>query len=272
MYCRLKKTYRSGKRSFSIDVEASFKLNAINVLYGHSGAGKTSLLRLLSGLDTVDFGKISVNNKNWLNTETKSFLPIHEREIAYVFQDYGLFPNMTVLENLEFAKKNINQTLLKEIVDVLELEVLLAIKPNHLSGGQQQRVALARAIVQEPKFLFLDEPLTAIDENLRGKLQSYLIALQQKYGFTIVMVSHNLQEVLKIATHVCVLHEGKIEKEGNPNILLKENTSNTLKGTVIAIKNNNISVVIETQQIVIQKDRVVQQEFVVGDLIDVEIQ
>ncbi|MGY5353753.1 ATP-binding cassette domain-containing protein [Wenyingzhuangia sp. IMCC45467] len=271
MYCRLKKTYRSGKRSFSIDVEASFKLNAINVLYGHSGAGKTSLLRLLSGLDTVDFGKISVNNKNWLNTETKSFLPIHEREIAYVFQDYGLFPNMTVLENLEFAKKNINQTLLKEIVDVLELEVLLAIKPNHLSGGQQQRVALARAIIQEPKFLFLDEPLSAIDENLRGKLQSYLIALQQKHGFTIIMVSHNLHEVLKIANHVCVLHEGKIEKEGNPKILLKENNDNTLRGVVLDIKNELITVLTGTQLVNVYKKQVVTKAYQLGSDIKIKL-
>ncbi|MDO3695743.1 ATP-binding cassette domain-containing protein [Wenyingzhuangia sp. chi5] len=271
MYCNFQKTYNSGKRSFSIDIEASFQLNAINVVYGNSGAGKTSLLRLLSGLDKVDSGLIRVNKKDWLNTKNKTFLPSHQREIAYVFQDYGLFPNMTVTENLEFAKKDINQTLLNEVVEMLELETLLKTKPNHLSGGQQQRIALARAIVQEPKFLFLDEPLTAIDETLRSKLQTYLIQLQKKQKFTVIMVSHNLQEVLKVASHVCVIHQGKATSQGIPSLLLKENPKNTLKAVVISSGTLTIDVVVETQKMTILKENILSKNYTIGDEVEIKI-
>ena len=270
MYCNLQKTYRSEKRSFSIDIEASFKLNAINVLYGNSGAGKTSLLRLLSGLDKVDSGLITVNNNEWLNTKNKTFLPVHQREIAYVFQDYGLFPNMTVLENLEFVKKKINKVLLNEVIDVLELTQLLNTKPNNLSGGQQQRVALARAILQEPQFLFLDEPLTAIDETLRYKLQSYILTLQQKYQFTVIMVSHNLQEVLKVASHVCAIDNGKVIKQGDPKILLSNNKENVLTGIVLAMYEREVNVLIGTQQITIPKTYILSQNYIIGTVIEIK--
>lgn len=271
MYCNLQKTYRSGKRSFSIDIEASFKLNAINVLYGSSGAGKTSLLRLLSGLDKVDLGVITVNDNEWLNTKNKTFLPVHQREIAYVFQDYGLFPNMTVLENLEFAKKKINEVLLNDVIDVLELTQLLNTKPNNLSGGQQQRVALARAIIQEPQFLFLDEPLTAIDETLRNKLQTYILALQEKYKFTVIMVSHNLQEVLRMATHICHLKNGTVIQQGMPSLLLQENSTNSLRAIVLAINKNSVTVAVANQKLIISTHNIHQNKYTIGSEINISL-
>lgn len=269
MYCQLKKTYKSKKRSFSIDIKTHFQDKAINVLYGNSGAGKTSLLRLLSGLDKADQGVIKINQTEWFNSQNNFSLALSQRNIAYVFQDYGLFPNMTVIENFKFVKKNLNHKLLKELLKNLDLENLLNSKPDSLSGGQQQRVALARAILQEPHFLFLDEPLTAIDETLRNKIQNYLIDLQQQKQFTIIMVSHNLQEVLKMAHYVCVLKDGQIIHQGKPDILLKPNTENTIKAKVLSINEDIVCAVIGIQKVDVQKNKILTSNYNIGE--DIEI-
>lgn len=271
IYCQFQKTYHSKKSSFQLNIKASFQLKAINVIFGPSGSGKTSLLRLISGLDTIDEGSIRIKNKYWTQTTTKTNLPLNKREIAYVFQENSLFPNMTVLQNLKFVKKEINSPLLNDLIATLEIKHLLMNKPNELSGGQKQRVSLARAILQEPSFLLLDEPLTALDEVLRKKLQSYLITLQKKYKFTVIMVSHNLQEVLKIADHVCVLNYGEILEQGPANILLSKNSKNTLKGTVLKVENNTITVLIATQQIKIEKNKILKNNIAIGDFVEISM-
>jgi len=271
IYCQFQKTYHSKKSSFQLNIKASFLLKAINVIFGPSGSGKTSLLRLISGLDIIDEGSIRIKNKYWTQTTTKTNLPLNKREIAYVFQENSLFPNMTVLQNLNFVKKEINSPLLNDLIATLEIKHLLMNKPNELSGGQKQRVSLARAILQEPNFLLLDEPLTALDEVLRKKLQSYLITLQKKYKFTVIMVSHNLQEVLKIADHVCVLNYGEILEQGPANILLSNNPKNTLKGTVLKVENNSITVLIATQQIKIEKSKILKNNIAIGDFVEISI-
>lgn len=271
MYCNLKKTYKSGKKSFLMDIKASFKLNRINVLYGVSGAGKTSLLRLLSGLDVANQGTIKVNDQYWLNTETNIFLPVAKRNIAYVFQDPSLFPNMTVIQNIQFANKEIPNFFLEEVITTLEISSLLKQKPSELSGGQQQRVALARAILQEPDFLFLDEPFTALDEVLRQKLQLYLVTLQRKQQFTVIMISHNLPEVLKIADVICEIKDGQVVKQGTPSLLISKNKNNTLKAIVLEIKEDDIILVVGTQQIFTKKENILQTSFLVGSEVDFRI-
>ncbi|MDO6739126.1 ATP-binding cassette domain-containing protein [Wenyingzhuangia sp. 2_MG-2023] len=269
--CQFQKTYGSGKQTFHLNIKASFQSNAINILFGPSGAGKTSLLRLISGLDKVDEGSVSVDRVDWINTQTKTFMPLAQRNIAYVFQDYGLFPNMTVLKNLKFVQKKIPQQLFNDVIATLEIKHLLMVKPNELSGGQKQRIALARALVQEPKLLLLDEPLTALDETLRNKLQTYLVYLQQKYQFTVIMVSHNLQEVLKIADRVCVINYGEIIEEGKPTILISKNTQNTLKATVLDMEKERITVRVGIQQIKIDKKQIVNLDFQKGDEVEIQI-
>ena len=228
-------------------------------------------MRLLSGLDTADQGTIKISNDYWLDTTSNLFLPIANRKIAYVFQDYGLFPNMTVFQNLQFAKKDSNKELLQDLLQTLELKQLLQEKPTELSGGQQQRVALARAILQEPEFLFLDEPLTALDETLRNKLQNYLITLQQKYKFTVIMISHNLQEVLKIASYACVLHQGKVIQQGAPSLLLSKNKNNTLKAIVLSINTSEVIVAVGVQQLVISANQILSKKYSVGKEIEFKI-
>ncbi|NIJ45686.1 molybdate transport system ATP-binding protein [Wenyingzhuangia heitensis] len=269
--CEFNKTYITGKRAFYLNIKTSFKHKAINVVFGPSGAGKTSLLRLISGLDKIDEGIIKVNHTYWENTTKKKCIPLAKRNIAYVFQDYGLFPNMTVLNNLKFVKKKLNQELLNDVIATLEIKHLLMTKPTELSGGQKQRVALARALVQEPDLLLLDEPLTAIDEVLRHKLQSYLVALQKKYEFTVIMVTHSLQEVLKLAHHVCVMNYGEVIDQGNPSILLDSNPNNILKGTVLDLNQEAVTVLIGVQQILLKKSQIKTSKYTIGDLVEISL-
>ena len=265
------KTYTSGKRTFNLHLKASFKLHKINVVFGPSGAGKSSLLRLISGLDKVDEGTIKINDLYWLKTDSKTEIPASQRKIAYVFQEDSLFPNMTVLKNLRFAKKEVKNEWLHEVTLNLEINHLLMAKPNELSKGQKQRAALAVALIQEPEFLILDESLSALDDCTRKKIQNYLLELQQKLKFTMIMVSHHLEEVLKMADHVCVINQGHIIKEGFPFILLNENPSNVLHAVVVNIQKNLVTVLIGTQNITIELSKIITPNYKLGDVIEIKM-
>ncbi|MGY5351384.1 ATP-binding cassette domain-containing protein [Wenyingzhuangia sp. IMCC45533] len=269
--CKINKTYHSEEKPFSLNIDAHFKLNSINILFGTSGAGKTSLLRLISGLDKPDSGSITYKKTTWYHAHHNKTVPVSKRNIAYVFQDYALFPNMTVLQNIQFAHHEKSKALIDDLIINLEIKHIIHSKPSKLSGGQKQRVALARAIAQKPDLLLLDEPLTAIDEVLRKKIQSYLKALQKKLNFTIIMVSHNLQEVLNMADYVVMMNYGEIIDEGKPEILLSNNTHNTLRGTVLKIDNSMITVLIATQTVKIERSQVISADYVIGDQVDVKI-
>lgn len=190
------------------------------VLYGRSGAGKTSLLKTLAGLLTPDSGRIIVNGRTWLDTEKKINLPPQKRTIGFVFQEPSLFPNMSVKENLKFAlAKGQDKKVIAELIEVMELGQLENCKPAKLSGGQKQRVALARALVPGPELLLLDEPLSALDAEMREKLQAYILQLHQKYRLTTIMVSHDTVEILKMGDEVIVLDKGKITRQDPPSAI-----------------------------------------------------
>ncbi|MEM9918162.1 MAG: ABC transporter ATP-binding protein [Bacteroidota bacterium] len=189
-------------------------------LYGKSGAGKTSLLRLLAGLTQADEGRIVVDGKVWLDKQKRIDLPPQKRNIGFVFQDYALFPNMTVAENLHFARsKGQSDQIIKEIIDVMELGDLQNKSPQSLSGGQQQRVALARALVQRPQILLLDEPLSALDPDLRYKLQQYILNVHRQFQLTTILISHDVAEMLRLADRCVVLDEGKIVQQAPPMVI-----------------------------------------------------
>jgi molybdate transport system ATP-binding protein len=186
-------------------------------LYGESGAGKTSLFRIFAGLLAPDEGRIIVNGTTWLDTSKNINLPSQKRKIGFLFQDYALFPNMTVKENLYFAlQHNQDKKIVKELIEIIELGELQNRKPDSISGGQKQRVALARALVQKPSILLLDEPLAALDHTMRTKLQHYLLQIHREYQLTTILVSHDIAEILKMSDGMLVLEKGRIIRKGTP--------------------------------------------------------
>ncbi|MEM6379555.1 MAG: ATP-binding cassette domain-containing protein, partial [Bacteroidota bacterium] len=151
-----------------------------------------------------------------------------------VFQDYALFPNMSVEQNLYFAlSKQQDAAIVNELIDIMELAGLRSHRPGKLSGGQQQRVALARALVQRPKLLLLDEPLSALDSEMRQKLQHYIRQVHERFQITTILVSHNQAEVQSMADYVLYIEEGKIIKQGPPDILFESKDSSIqLRGII----------------------------------------
>jgi len=183
-------------------------------LLGPSGSGKTTLLMVVAGFTGPDAGSISIDG----NDITK--IPPHRRNIGVVFQNYALFPHMTVQENIEYPLKmrkilrENRKRMVGEIIEVVQLQHLESRKPEQLSGGQQQRVALARALVFNPPILLMDEPLSALDKNLRAQMQLELKHIAEKIGITVLYVTHDQEEALVLSDRICVLNKGRIEQIG----------------------------------------------------------
>ena len=216
----LQKTLLAAQGPLQLDIEISIEAGQFVALYGKSGAGKTSILRMLAGLLKPDKGHLKVNDTIWFSSTQKVNLSPQNRGVGLVFQDYALFPNMTVKENLAFARsKGQSTTTITALLELMELGELQHRKPATLSGGQRQRVAVARALVQKPKLLLLDEPLSALDPSMRTKLQGYLLRVHQEYKLSTILVSHDVGEIMKMANRVVVLENGQVLKQGEPDIL-----------------------------------------------------
>ena len=218
-------------------------------IFGKSGSGKTTLLRIIAGLETPKSGTIIVDGEVWFDSERKINLPPQKRNVGFVFQDYALFPNMTVRQNLEFAlpnKKEIQRV--DEILEIMEIGNLSNMKPIHLSGGQKQRVAVARTLMTNPKILLLDEPLSALDMEMRQKLQDELHSVHQKFGITSILVSHDISEVFRLTNRVFKIALGQITDDGNPSeVFANQNISGKFKivGEVLTIKKSDILYIVE---------------------------
>lgn len=242
------KLLRSEQGVMPLDISFSLENGQFLSIFGKSGAGKTTILRILAGLTEGEDISITVNNEIWDSSEKKIHIPIQKRSIGFVFQDFALFPNLSVKENLEFAlPKNENKRIIGEILELMELTALQNVSPKSLSGGQQQRVALARAIVRKPKILLLDEPLSALDDDMRFKLQDYILLAHRHFNLTTILVSHNLPEIFKLSDKVIMIVNGKIEKEGTPSHVFSEqkiSSKFSLTGEIIEIKKSDIIYVI----------------------------
>jgi molybdate transport system ATP-binding protein len=186
-------------------------------LFGPSGAGKTTLMRMISGLETPNSGVIEVDGEVWFDKSKKINLPPQKRSIGFVFQDYALFPTMSVRENLLFAAETAEQKQgVDELIAMVELENLANRLPSTLSGGQKQRVALARALVRRPKILLLDEPLSALDPSMRQKLQDELALIHERLGVTTLLVSHDIAETVKLSDRLAQVETGRIKALTTP--------------------------------------------------------
>ncbi|MDH3710492.1 MAG: ATP-binding cassette domain-containing protein [Cyclobacteriaceae bacterium] len=203
-----------------LQVENEIESGKFVTVYGKSGAGKTSLLRLISGLMPPDSGILEVNGVTWMDTYNGINLKPQKRKVGVVFQDFALFPNMTVKQNLMYGLvKGQAPRAVTDLVKVMELEELQSRKPHTLSGGQKQRVALARALVGKPQILLLDEPLSALDYQMRQKLQEYLLRVHKQYELTTLLVSHDIGEIFKLSDQVLQLESGKVLHMGPPEDL-----------------------------------------------------
>ena len=230
-----------------LNLDLTIAKNQLVALYGASGAGKTSTLRILAGLMRPDVGKILVNDEVWFDSQEGINLKPQKRKLGFVFQDYALFPHMTVQENLEFAAAKGQLKHVQELLEIMELAQLADQRPRSLSGGQQQRVALARALAQRPKVLLLDEPLSALDQEIRLRLQDYLWEVHRKFELTTIMVSHDSQEITKLADVVFVLKNGEFTATGSPAKILPNSPDST--GIVVAIEKaeNTATVTLEIE-------------------------
>ncbi|KOP78961.1 ABC transporter ATP-binding protein [Lysinibacillus sp. FJAT-14745] len=188
-------------------------------LLGPSGCGKSTILRILAGLTDASAGKIIIEGKDMMGVQSK------DRQVGMVFQSYALFPNMTVKENVAFGlrmqKVNIAEVdqRVQEMLEIVHLSEKANAYPKELSGGQQQRVALARALIVRPKVLLLDEPLSALDAQIRKKLQADLRSIQQKLGITMILVTHDQEEAMAVSDRIFVMNNGMIAQSGTPTAI-----------------------------------------------------
>ncbi len=213
----LQKKLGAANGDMQLNVDIEIEQGNLITLYGDSGAGKTSILRMIAGLMHPEKGSIIINEKCWLDTGKGMSLKTQQRKIGFVFQDYTLFPNMTVKENLVYAlEKNQNKEIVSELINIIELSDLQHRKPEKLSGGQKQRVALARALVRKPELLMLDEPLSALDIKMRSVLQDYILKVHKEFNLTTILVSHDIGEVIKMSDQIFIIDEGKITRHGKP--------------------------------------------------------
>jgi molybdate transport system ATP-binding protein len=213
----------SSRGRINLHIKATLKQGELFVVFGDSGAGKTTMLRILAGLTMPDKGFIKMGSKVWLDTESGINLPVQLRNIGFMFQDYALFPNMTVFENILYAQKNKEKHLAGELIEKFGLSEFSNRKPGKLSGGQMQRVALARALARKPDFLLLDEPLSALDSKTRNLLQDEVLKAHEIQKTTTFLVSHDLAEVFRLAQKVLKLENGRISSIGRPDELFIDN-------------------------------------------------
>jgi molybdate transport system ATP-binding protein len=246
----------------SIDIEKNFSDISLHVkldikegefvaLSGKSGSGKTTLLRILSGLEDAK-GEIRVGSEIWLSS--KKNLSVRKRGIGFVFQDYALFENMSVEKNLLYVSKDTK--LADHLLKLTELEEFKKRLPSNLSGGQKQRVALCRALMSRPKLLLMDEPLSALDMQMRQKLQNDILKLHKEFGTTTIMVSHEPSEIYRLANRMIVLEDGKIIQDATPKEILlhtKGSQKFSFEGEILDIVKADvihIAIIAIAQQIV----------------------
>lgn len=242
-------------------------------LYGPSGAGKTSTLRMLSGLMKPDSGTLVVDGTTWFDNKAGLNLKPQDRNVGLLFQDYALFPHLTVRKNLEYAlNRGEDPSHLEELLKSMELVSLQDRKPQTLSGGQQQRVALARCLVRKPSVLLLDEPLSALDPGIRFRLQDYILKMHRRYGLTTLMVSHDLGEIHKLSDRVVELNEGKIRSDGSPSSLFAGKDLGdafTMAGEILALKETGsrveVLILVQNSQYKFQMRPEEVAGFAVGD-------
>ncbi|OHX65152.1 ATP-binding cassette domain-containing protein [Flammeovirga pacifica] len=214
---RIKANHLFKEASFHVSFDVNIEQGDFIGIFGPSGAGKTTLLNIISGLIDANNTFLEVNGIKWVDTSKNISLPPQKRKVGMVFQDFALFPHLTVLQNLNYAtNKNQKEDNSEEVITIMGLKELLTLFPHQLSGGQKQRVAIARAVIQQPEILLLDEPLSALDPSLRSKLQDYLLKIHARFQLTTLMISHDIPEIFKLCNKVLPIENGQSKELTSP--------------------------------------------------------
>jgi len=206
------------KRLKDFKLKVSFSSRApITAFFAPSGSGKSLTLQTIAGLIKPDKGRVEVNGKPFFDSERGIDLPPQKRKVGYLFQDYALFPHMTVFENVAYGARSRDKVY--ELLKTLKIEKLKDKYPSQISGGQKQRVALARALATEPEILLLDEPFSALDRSLKEELYGEIREVQEKFKVPVVLVTHDHEELFELAGWIVILEEGRSVQEGRPQEL-----------------------------------------------------
>lgn len=233
----------SSQGPIRLDVDLEIQDKELLMLFGPSGAGKTTILRMIAGLMDPDEGLIEVEGDVWFDSARGINKPVQKRQIGCIFQDYNLFPHMTVRENLRYALKDKgDEHLVDEFLGTMGLTELAGRRPATLSGGQKQRAALIRALLRKPKIFLLDEPLSALDLPLRLKLQDEIFELQRRFKIPMMFVTHDLSEIFKLADRILTIEDGRIIRSGKPGEIFGEDAlSGKFKfvGTVLGLERED---------------------------------
>lgn len=207
-----------GQTGFRLEVDLALPGRGVTALFGRSGSGKTTVLRCIAGLERARSGYLAVNGEVWQDTERRLFLPTHRRALGYVFQEASLFAHLSVARNLEFGLKRCDvsggRAVWQQTIDLLGIGHLLQRMPAKLSGGERQRVAIARALLTSPKLLLMDEPLAALDVARKQEILPYLERLHDELAIPLLYVSHQPDEVARLADHLVLFESGRALASG----------------------------------------------------------
>ncbi|WP_295699627.1 ATP-binding cassette domain-containing protein [uncultured Helicobacter sp.] len=240
IHIRFSKPLLGSNGAFTLEIDKHINFGEFIALFGKSGAGKTSILRVLSGLDGAQDGYIRVGKEIWLDTSKNINLPPQKRRIGFVFQNYALFPHLNVYDNICFGiQDKKDKGYANELITLMDLQPLKKTRIHQLSGGQSQRVALARALASRPAILLLDEPFSALDNAMSKTLQNELGHIHKHLHLTTMLVSHNLSEIFTLASRTLVIQNGRIIRDGNnESVFIQKRLSAKLKlsGEIIDIE------------------------------------
>jgi len=256
----IKIAIKKNLRNFDLEVDLTIKKGEFVAIGGRSGSGKTTLLRVIAGLEKSK-GKIIVDDEVW--QDERNILAVQKREIGFVAQDYALFENMSVLQNLLYVKNDKN--LANHLLDLSSLTPYKNLYPKELSGGQKQRTALIRAMMRRPKILLLDEPLSALDPDLRSGIAKEIINLHKEFGTTTIMVSHYKKEIYNMADRYIKLDEGKITYDSK--IEDSYTKSSQIKAKVLSNDGEFIYILIGDDVVRIKNPK----GYKIGEMIKVEV-